>query len=79
MYIWLYNLIAHFDYYSDNDSETPGNLLLFKRDESLTDDGTTNSNSSSFKHKSSILGKVTTSVGNDRVLKISSCSTEIFK
>ena len=59
----MYNLIE----YSGNYSDTSGSLWQFKRDESpLTNDGNPDSvsvdNSTSFKYKSSFMGKSTLSV-----------------
>ena len=77
----LHNLIK----YSDNYSDTSGCLWQFKRDESpVTDtgnlDNVTTNNSSSFKYKSSILGKPD-AVGGNRILKKcqNSYSIEIYK
>ena len=59
----MYNLIE----YRDNYSGTSGRLWQFKRDESPTNNNknlinVATINSSSFKYKSSILGKVTTAM-----------------
>ena len=48
----MYNLIE----YSDNYSDTSGNLWQFKRDEIERDVDLTADNSSSFKYKSSFIG-----------------------
>ena len=66
----MYNLIE----YTDNHADSSGSLYQFKRDESLTNDnGNPNNvalnNSTSFKYKTSILGKGDDADGNDRSLK----------
>ena len=66
----MYNLIE----YSDNYSDSSGSLYQFKRDESsMNNDGNplnaALNNSSSFKYKSSLLGKATDVDGNGRSLK----------
>ena len=66
----MYNLIE----YSDNYSDSSGSLWQFKRDESRTNNAgnplnVALDNSTSFKYKASILGKVTDTDGNDRSLK----------
>ena len=66
----MYNLIE----YSDNYSDSSGSLWQFKRDESPTNNAgnplnVALDNSTSFKYKASILGKVTDTDGNDRSLK----------
>ena len=68
-----YNLLE----YSDNYADSSGSLYQFKRDEPPVNDNNnplniTLSNSSSFKHKASLLGKATDIDGNDRSLKIQS-------
>ena len=50
----MYNLID----YSDNYSETSGNLWNFKRDEIIGNINVTNNNSSSFKYKSNHIGNI---------------------
>ena len=77
----MYNLIE----YSDNYADSSESLYQFKRDESPINDtgnplNVALDNSSSFKYKASLLGKVTDADGNDRSLKKckNSCSTEIF-
>ena len=77
----MYNLLE----YSDNYADFPGTLYNYKRDESpMNDVGNPNNvalgNSTSFKYKTSLLGKATDADGNDRSLKKckNSCSTEIF-
>ena len=60
---------------SDNYSDTSGSLWQFKRDESPMNNirNPTNvaiNNSSSFKYKSSILGKATVANENDKLLKM---------
>ena len=66
----MYNLIE----YSDNYADSSGSLYQFERDESPLDDAgnTLNvalDNSTSFKYKTSLLGKATDADGNDRSLK----------
>ena len=66
----MYNLIE----YSDNYADSSGSLYQFKRDESpMNDPGNTLNvaldNSTSFKYKSSLLGKATDADGNDSSLK----------
>ena len=66
----MYNLLE----YSDNYADSSGSLYQFKRDEyPMNDTGNpvniAMDNSSSFKYKSSVLGKATTADGNDRSLK----------
>ena len=66
----MYNLIE----YSDNYSDSSGSLYQFKRDESpMNNDGdplnVALNNLSSFKYKTSLLGKATDADGNDRSLK----------
>ena len=66
----MYNLIE----YSDNYNDSSGSLYQFKRDESpMNNDGNplnaTLNNSSSFKYKTSLLGKATDADGNDKSLK----------
>ena len=66
----MYNLIE----YSDNYSDSSGNLYQFKRDESPMNDDKNSSNvaldnSGSFKYKACLLGKATDADGNDRSLK----------
>ena len=66
----MYNLIE----YSDNYADSSGSLYQFKRDESpINDDGNPLNvaldNLTSFKYKTSILGKATDADGNDRLLK----------
>ena len=77
----MYNLIK----YSDNYADYSGSRYQFKRDESPMNDAgnpinVALDNSTSFKYKSNLLGKVTDADGNDRSLKKykNSCSTEIF-
>ena len=65
----MYNLIE----YSDNYSDTSGNLWQFKRDESPATnngnpDNVSTANSTSFKYKSSFIGESTVVAGN-RVFK----------
>ena len=48
----MYNLIE----YSDNYSDTSGSLWNFKRSEIIGNINLTNSNSSSFKYKSNLIG-----------------------
>ena len=48
----MYNLIE----YSDNYSDTSGNLWNFKRDEIIENINVTNNNSSSFKYKANLIG-----------------------
>ena len=48
----IYNLIE----YSDNYSDTSGNLWNFKRDEIIENINVTNNNSSSFKYKANLIG-----------------------
>ena len=66
----MYNLLE----YSDNYADTSGRLWQFKRDESpMNDDGNPINvaiNNSSFKYKSSILGKASAAAGNDRSLNV---------
>ena len=62
----MYNLLE----YSDNYADSSGSLYQFKRDESpMNDTGNPNNvaldNSTSFKHKVNLLGKVTEADGND--------------
>ena len=66
----MYNLIE----YSDNYADSSGGLYQFKRDESpmINAKNPLNvalNNSTSFKHKASLLGKATDADGNDRSLK----------
>ena len=66
----MYNLFE----YSDNHADSSGSLSQFKRDESpINDAGNLNNaaldNSTSFKYKASLLGKVTDADGNGRSLK----------
>ena len=66
----MYTLIE----YSDSYADSSGSLYQFKRDESPTnDDGNLLNvalgNSTSFKYKASLLGKVDDDDGNDRSLK----------
>ena len=66
----MYNLIE----YSDNYAHSSRSLYQFKRDESpINDAGNPNNvaldNSTSFKYKSSLLGKADGADGNDRSLK----------
>ena len=66
----MYNLIE----YSDNCADSSGSPHQFKRDESPMNDAENSlnvalDNSTSFKYKSSLLGKVTDADGNDRSLK----------
>ena len=66
----MYNLIE----YSDNCVDSSGSLYQFKRDESrINDAGNPNNvaldNSTFFKYRASLLGKVTDADGNDRSLK----------
>ena len=66
----MYNLIE----YSDNYSDSFGNLYQFKKDESLMNDAENPlnvalDNSKCFKYKASFLGKATDADGNDRSLK----------
>ena len=66
----IYNLIEH----SDNYADSSGSLYQFKRDESPTNDSGNHLNvalynSTSFKYKSSLLGKADHADGNDRSLK----------
>ena len=66
----MYNLIE----YSDNYADSSGSLYQFKIDESpINDAGNPNNvaldNSTSFKFKSSHLGKADDADGNDRLLK----------
>ena len=66
----IYNLIE----YSDNYADSSGSLYQFKRHESPTNDDENSlnvalDNSTSFKYKSSRLGKATDVDGNDRSLK----------
>ena len=77
----MYNLIE----YSDNYANSSRSLYQFKRDESPMNGANNPSNvalanSTSFKYKTSLLGKATDADGNDRSLKKykNSCSTEIF-
>ena len=65
----MYNLIE----YSDNYADSSGSLYQFKRGESpINDAGNPNNvaldNSTSFKHKASLLGKADDADGNDRSL-----------
>ena len=78
----IYNLLE----YCDNYADTYGSLYQFKRDESPVNNAgnpinVAIDNSSSFKYKSSILGKATVPDGNDRSLKKcrNSCSIKTFK
>ena len=66
----MYNLIE----YSENYVDSSGSLYQFKRDESPMNDNNNPlnvalDNSTFFKYKSSLLGKVTDADGNDRSLK----------
>ena len=66
----MYNLIE----YSENYVDSSGSLYQFKRDESSMNDNNNPlnvalDNSTFFKYKSSLLGKVTDADGNDRSLK----------
>ena len=66
----MYNLTE----YSDNYADSSGSLYQFKRDESLMNDAgnlinAALDNSTSFKYKTSLLGKATDADGNDRSLK----------
>ena len=66
----MYNLIE----YSDNYADTSGSLWQFKKDESLvTDagnpDNVSTTNSTSFKYKSSLIGK-STAIYNNMSLKM---------
>ena len=65
----MYNLIE----YSDNYADSSGSLYQFKRDESPVNGRNPLSvaldNSTSFKYKSSLLGKATDSDGNDKSLE----------
>ena len=66
----MYNLIE----YSENYVDSSGSLYQFKRDESPMNDNNNPLNvalddSTFFKYKSSLLGKVTDADGNDRSLK----------
>ena len=66
-----YNLLEYSDKYADS----YGSLYQFKRDESPMNDNNyplnvALDNSTSFKHKTSLLGKAIDTDGNDRSLKI---------
>ena len=66
----MYNLIE----YSDNYADSSGSLYQFKRDESPMNDAENSlnialDNSTSFKYKTSLLGKATNADGNDKSLK----------
>ena len=66
----MYNLIE----YSNNYADSSGSLYQFERDEPpINDAGNPNNvaldNSTSFKYKSSLLGKADDADGNDRSLK----------
>ena len=76
----MYNLLE----YSNNYADSFGNLYQIKRDEFPLNNAENilnfaMDNSSSFKHKASLLGKADDDDGNDRSLKKckDSCSTEI--
>ena len=68
----MYGLIE----YSGNHSDTSGSLWNFKRDEIIGNINLTNSNSSSFNYKSSLIGN-TDEDGATR--KKNSCTIKIFK
>ena len=61
----MYNFIE----YSDNYSDTSGSLWQFKRDEIVTNKNVCNSNSSSFKYKSSLIGDVAADGANGKKKK----------
>ena len=70
----LYNLIE----YSDNYSDTSGNLWGFKRDEIVNNANVTNDNNvPSFKYKANLIG--TTKTNGTKNRNKNSCTTKIFK
>ena len=61
----MYNLIE----YSDSYSDTSGSLWQFKRDEIATNANLCNANSSLFKYKSSLIGKLVDDGANGKKKK----------
>ena len=62
----IYNLIE----YSDNYSDTSGNLWNFKRDEIIGNINLTNNNSSSFKYKSNLIDNTDADGANRKKKKV---------